>query len=108
MVGADARYAFEINGAAGSVAWNFERMNELEVGGAVVRMGPQHPDFARFQPGQGLPMSYDDLKVIEAATFLQSVADGRQRPPGVAEMLSAARVCDAVIRSCETGAWERV
>ena len=24
-------------------------------------------------------MGYDDLKVIEAARFLQSVADGRQR-----------------------------
>jgi predicted dehydrogenase len=115
MVGADARYAFEINGTAGSVAWNFERMNELEVyargptgdsGMAVVRMGPQHPDFARFQPGQGLPMSYDDLKVIEAAGFLQSVADGCQRAPGVVEMVDTAKVTDAITRSCETGLWE--
>jgi predicted dehydrogenase len=51
-------------------------------------------------------MSYDDLKVIEASIFLQSVADGRQRPPGVAEMLEAARVADAITRSSETGAWE--
>ena len=106
MVGADARYAFEINGTAGSVAWNFERMNELDVSGRLVRMGPQHPDFARFQPGQGLPMSYDDLKVIEASIFLQSVADGRQRPPGVTEMVETAKVADAVVRSCETGLWE--
>ena len=69
-------------------------------------IGKQHPDFARFQPGQGLPMSYDDLKVIEASIFLQSVADGLQRAPGVAEMLDTARVCDAVTRSCETGVWE--
>jgi predicted dehydrogenase len=115
MVGADARYAFEISGIAGSVAWNFERMNELEVyargsngdaGMAVVRMGPQHPDFRRFLPGQGLPMSFDDLKVIEASIFLQSVADGRQRAPGVAEMVDTAKVAEAVIRSCATGAWE--
>jgi predicted dehydrogenase len=117
MVGAEARYSFEVNGTAGSVAWNFERMNELDLyttragddaGVAVVRMGPQHPDFARFQPGQGLPMGYDDLKVIEASGFLQSIADGRQRPPGVAEMVETAKVSDAVIRSCETGMWEPV
>jgi hypothetical protein len=44
--------------------------------------------------------------VIEASIFLQSVADGQQRPPGAAEMVDAARVADAVIRSCETGLWE--
>ena len=109
-VGAEARYRFEINGTGGAVAWDFERMNELEVyrdgGNARVVMGPAHPDFARFQPGQGIPMGYDDLKVIEAYRFLQSVADGEQREPGVREMAAAARVIDAIARSCESGAWE--
>jgi predicted dehydrogenase len=117
MVGAHARYVFEVNGTQGAVRWDFERMNELErftlnPGGddglMRVHAGPQHPDFAAFQPGQGLPMGYDDLKVIEANTFLQSVADGRQRPPGLAEMLATANVLDAISRSTESGAWEDV
>jgi predicted dehydrogenase len=111
-VGAEARYRFEINGTEGAVAWDFERMNELEIyrdgGNARVLMGPSHPDFARFQPGQGIPMGYDDLKVIEAYRFLQSVADGEERAPGVREMAAAARVIDAIARSCESGAWEEV
>jgi predicted dehydrogenase len=111
-VGAEARYRFEINGTEGAVAWDFERMNELDVyrdgGYARVLMGPSHPDFAHFQPGQGIPMGYDDLKVIEAFRFLQSVADGKQREPGVREMAAAARVIDAIARSCETGVWEKV
>jgi predicted dehydrogenase len=111
-VGAEARYRFEINGTKGAVAWDFERMNELEVyrdgGNARVLMGPSHPDFARFQPGQGIPMGYDDLKVIEAYRFLQSVADGEQREPGAREMAAAARVIDAIARSCESGRWETV
>jgi predicted dehydrogenase len=111
-VGAEARYQFEINGTEGAVAWDFERMNELELyrdgGNARVLMGPSNPDFARFQPGQGIPMGYDDLKVIEAYRFLQSVADGEQREPGVREMAAAARVIDAIARSCESGAWENV
>jgi predicted dehydrogenase len=108
VVGADARYWFEINGTRGAVAWNFERMNELELNGARILMGPQHPDFARFQPGQGIPMGYDDLKVIEAYRFLQSIADGQQREPGVREIAATARVLDAVARSFESGRWEDV
>jgi predicted dehydrogenase len=112
IVGAEARYLFEVNGTQGAVAWNFERMNELEVyrdgGSARVLMGPSHPDFARFQPGRGIPMGYDDLKVIEAYRFLQSIADGEQREPGAREMAAAARVVDAIARSCESGAWEEV
>jgi predicted dehydrogenase len=112
MVGGDARYRFEVNGTRGAVAWNFERMNELEHyrdgGYARELMGPSHPDFARFQPGTGIPMGYDDLKVIEAYRFLQSIADGEQREPGVREIAATARVLDAIARSFTSGAWEDV
>ena len=116
-VGPEARYLFEANATEGAVAWNFERMNELEVclplpsgdrGYSTVYMSPQHPEFAHFQPGPGLPMSYSDLKVIEAFLFLESIVDGVQRTPGVAEMGSTARVLDAIARSAESGTWEEV
>ena len=116
-VGPQARYTFEVHGSRGAVAWDFERMNELSVflplengdtGYARVLMGPQHPPFERFQPGPGLAMGYDDLKVIEAAIFLQSVVDGEQREPGVREALAASRVIAAMQRSAESGAWEPV
>ncbi len=117
IVGPDCRYAFEANGTQGAVKWDFERMNELEVslpqpsgdrGYATVHMGPQHPEFTRFLPGAGIPMGYADLKVLEAYLFLQSVADGVQREPGVREICSAARVLAAMERSFETGRWEDV
>ena len=116
-VGPEARYVFEANGTEGAVAWNFERMNELQVclplpsgdrGYSTIYMSPQHPDFAHFQPGPGLPMSYSDLKVIEAYLFMESIVDGVQRTPGVAEMAAAARVLDAIARSAESEAWEDV
>jgi predicted dehydrogenase len=117
IVGAEARYVFEVNGTDGAVAWDFERMNELQVysplptgdsGYSRVLMGPTHPDFVAFQPGQGIPMGYDDLKVIEARLFLESIADGVQREPGVREIASAAAVIDAMVRSAESGRWEDV
>jgi predicted dehydrogenase len=116
-MGPQARYAFEVHGSLGAVAWDFERMNELsvflpiesgDVGYARIVMGPQHAPFDRFQPGPGLPMGFDDLKVIEAALFLQSVADGEQREPGVREALAAAGVVAAMERSAVSGAWEPV
>jgi hypothetical protein len=83
-------------------------MESGDSGYARVVMGPQHEPFGRFQPGPGLPMGFDDLKVIEAALFLQSVADGEQREPGVREALAAAKVIAAMERSAVSGAWEPV
>jgi predicted dehydrogenase len=116
-VGKHTETGFEVHGTRGALAWDFRRMNELELylplangdaGVATVYMGPQHPEYAAFQPGPAIAMGYDDLKVIEAHLFLASIADGRQREPGVREMLAAAEAIDAMVRSCRSGAWERV
>ncbi len=71
-------------------------------------MGPEHPPYGRFQPGPGLGMGYDDLKVIEAALLLDSVVDGVQREPGMREALAAVRVLEAMERSGASGVWEPV
>ena len=117
LVGRHVEMSFEVHGTKGALAWDFQRLNELGVylplktgdeGFATVFMKPEHPDFARFQPGPAVPMSYDDLKVIEAHLFLESVLDGRQRSPGIAEMLQTAKVLDAMSRSAASGRWEDV
>jgi predicted dehydrogenase len=51
-------------------------------------------------------MGYDDLRVLEARSFLAAVRDGRQGEPGVEEMLRTAHVLAAIERSSESGAWE--
>lgn len=116
-LGPEAQYTFEANGTRGAVAWDFERMNELrvhlplengDVGWSTVLMGPQHPYFAGFLPGPGLPMGYNELKVVEAYLFLKSLEDGEQREPGVREMLATAEVLNAMQRSFASGAWEEV
>ncbi len=116
MVGAHCRHGFELHGTLGAVAWEFERMNELRVylprdddaseGFTTVLAGPGDGAFARFQPDRGVAMGYDDLKVIEAATFLDSVVDGRQREPGAQAALAAAEVIAAMRRSSESRTWE--
>ena len=117
LVGRHVEMRFEVHGTKGALSWDVQRMNELEVylplttgdeGYATIFMKPGHPEYARFQPGPALPMSFDDLKVIEAHLFLESVLDGQQRAPGVREMLQTAKVIDAMARSVESGRWEDV
>lgn len=111
-VGPHAEYTLDVYGTRGSARWDFQRMNELQVADAsgyrTVMANPAFPDFAAFQPGAGTSMGFDDLKTIEAAAFLRSVATGEQLAPAVTDGLAAARVAAAAERSAESGAWEDV
>jgi predicted dehydrogenase len=116
VVGPRVGLRFEVHGTRGSLCWELERLNELQrytlrddggdEGYATVFAGPQHPGFERFQPGAGVPMGYDDLRVLEAANLLAAVRDGEQRGPGLTEMVATAHVLDAIERSQASGAWE--
>jgi predicted dehydrogenase len=115
IVGPHVRMRFDVHGTEGALGWDFERMNELErfrlgddAGYTRVAAGPSHPGFEPFQPGAGMSMGYDDLRVLEAANFLTAVRDGSQRAPGLDEMVATARVLAAVERSAASGAWESV
>lgn len=110
-------YALEVFGTEGSARWSFTRMNEFEVmigesgtehGYTTVLAAAGHGDYARFQPGPGIPMSFDDLKTIEAAAFLSDAVHGTQLAPSAADGLSAAEICEAVVRSAASRAWETV
>jgi len=112
-VGPRAEYALEVHGTAGSLRWDFARLNELQLaddpsGYRTVMAGPGFGDFARFQPGAGTGMGFDDLKTIEAQLFLRSVREGRQLAPSAADAWAAAEIVDAVERSDASGSWERV
>lgn len=116
-IGPHVRNSFEVNGTRGALSWDFQRLNELELyrtdstgdkGYRTVFAAPGMGDFERFQPGAGISMGYDDLKVTEAYHFLSSIAEDRQREPGMEQVVSAMRVVDAMDRSSESGDWEAV
>jgi predicted dehydrogenase len=116
-VGPGCGIGFEIYGTEGSVTWDFERMNELQVclgrgggdhGYRTVFAMPGHGEYDRFQPGPAISMSYDDLKVVEAQLFLRSIATGRPLAPSVADARCAAHVVDAMQRSADSGTWQSV
>lgn len=116
-VGPRARYTFEIYGTEGSVIWDFERMNELQVaigrkglhiGYQRVMVAPGFGDFGAFQPGAGTGMGYDDLKVVEAKKFLLAVTGGEAKNSNIHDAVAAARVNDAVEESMKTKQWVSV
>jgi predicted dehydrogenase len=116
-VGPHVRMSFEVNGTRGALSWDFQRLNELQLyrtdgtgdrGYRTVHAAPGMGDFANFQPGVGISMGYDDLKVVEAERFLSSIAEGQDRAASIHDIVSTMRVVDAMDRSCDTGRWESV
>jgi predicted dehydrogenase len=114
-IGPRCDYAIAVFGTEGSLAWSFERMNELELcrkddryGYARVLADPTYGEFGRFQPGAGVVMGFDDLKTVEASLFLRSLLSGEQLAPSVADGLAAASVAEAAELSAADGTWHRV
>src|SRR4029078_812076 len=71
IVGPSCGYQLEVYGTEGSVKWDFERMNELQIrigrggeepGYVTVNANPKHGDYSHFQPGPGNSMGFDDLR----------------------------------------------
>ncbi len=113
-VGSQNDYGFEIHGTKGALFWDFRRMNELgtSLGTAyqdqsvVTRfVGPGDGDYAAFQPGSASSMSFDDLKVIECARFLTSIAENRPTGATLEDAVRSAVTLDALAESAATGRW---
>jgi predicted dehydrogenase len=116
-VGEQCNYGFEVHGSKGMLAWDFRRMGELAVstgdgyqnqGVTTVYVAPGDGDLDAFQPGSGIAMGYDDLKVIEAARFVRSIDVGKPLGATIEDAVRAAQVLDATARSAESGVWEVV
>jgi predicted dehydrogenase len=113
-VGPRARYEVEIYGTKGSMSWDFERLNELQlalghhgehVGYQRIMANPHFGDFGNYQPGAGPTMGYDDLKTIEARKFLEAFLGIRHDNSNIHDAVSAARVVQAAEDSADTKGW---
>ena len=117
IVGPQCGLGVELYGTDGSAVWNFERMNELRLclgrggphqGYTTVLGNPHLGDYARFQPGPGIGMGYDDLKVIEAKKFLLAVTGGERRNATIQDAHAVAEVIAAAASSAASGTWQAV
>ena len=109
----------EVNGSAGSLAFDFEDMNVLhffdgaepaEVAGfrRIVVTEPQHPYVAAWWPaGHGL--GYEHGFTHQVVDLVTALAAGQQPTPSFADGLQVQRVLDAVERSAaDRSTWTEI
>lgn len=110
----------EISGEKGSVLWNLERMNELQVFCAgdradcqgfrtIMCMDEPHPYAANWWP-DGHIVGYEHTFVHTLADFVASLKKKSKRPfrPDFQDGVAVQAVLDAASRSAQSGRWAKV
>jgi predicted dehydrogenase len=103
----------EINGSLGSLAFDLERLNELEFfdGTApaaeqgftrILVTEPTHPYLSAWWPA-GHILGYEHSFTHEMRDFIEAVASGADPTPSFADGLRVQQVLDAVSRSADAG-----
>ncbi len=99
----------EVNGSAGSLAFDLERLNELEFYDntrpaaergftRILVTEPEHPYVAAWWP-PGHLLGYEHGFTHQARDFLDAIATGGDPRPSFADALGVQRVLDAVVQS---------
>ena len=117
MVGPESQNAFEVYGTKGALAWNLEKMNELQFyrltedpssGYTTIYGGDRFPFHGAFAPGQANAIGLEDLMAIEDYSFLEALATGGYFSPSFREAVDVVSVQQALINSWDSRSWESV
>jgi predicted dehydrogenase len=109
---------FQVYGSKGSLAWNFERMNELEVFDrtedsvdqgykTILATEADHPYVGAWWP-PGHIIGYEHTFVHALHDFLSCVRRNRMPEPNFRDGVKVQAVLDAVERSAKAGKWVKV
>jgi predicted dehydrogenase len=115
--GHKALYTFEINGEHASIKWDLHDLHRLEYfdhrDQGIVRgwrsihvTDGDHPYMSHWWV-PGLQIGYEHTFVHQVADFLVGLTLGTQAAPTFRDGLATDRVTDAVLRSAQSGKWER-
>ena len=106
----------EIHGTQGSIHFNYERRDELQVmfaddpadtrGFRTIYTGPAHPYGEGLWPIPALGIGYSETKIVECFDLISAIANNEQPSPNFDEALRVERVAHAIAKSAETDRWE--
>jgi len=109
---------FEIHGTEGSIVFNYERRDELQVcfasdqadrrGFRTIYTGPAHPYGEGLWPIPALGIGYGETKIIEAHDFFKAIAEGGSVSPNFADGYQVALIDDAIVESAAKESWVEV
>ncbi len=105
------RLAWEVHGTRGMICFDQERMNELQIyqnsgpkgeqGFKTILTGPEHAPYSNFCPAPGHQLGFNDLKVIEAADFLNAINNDTAAYPDFSNALEFEKQIHAIAESAQ-------
>jgi predicted dehydrogenase len=110
---------FEVNGSKGSVAFNLERLNELEYYSSedegsvqgfhqILATDPAHHPYIKGWWPPGHVIGYEHTFVHTVYDFLEAVASGKRVRPDFEDGLRNQAVLEAIERAAHTRRWVKV
>jgi predicted dehydrogenase len=116
--GRKGRIAIQIFGGKGSILYDQERMNELQLyvtadrpteqGFRTVLTAPHHPPYDRFIPAAGHNLGFNDLKIIECRQLIARMQGQPSVSIGFEEGILIERAIAAMAKSFQEGKWVEV
>ncbi len=108
----------ELHGTLGSVCFNYERLNELQVcwandpddrrGFKTIYTGPAHFYGDATWNIPGMNIGYGELKAIEMFDFVSAIVNKEQPSTRFSVGYGVEKVCDAVAKSADSRQWVKV
>ena len=108
----------EVHGEKGSLFFNYERNDELQVcfaddpedqkGFKTIYIGPAHPYGEGLWPIPALGIGYGETKIIECYDFLRGIVDDEPIYPSFEDGYAIALVCEAIEKSAKENSWVEV
>jgi predicted dehydrogenase len=108
----------EIHGERGSIAFNYERRDELQVffaddaadrrGFRTIYTGPAHPYGEGLWPIPALGIGYGETKIIECYDLMRAVVEGAPTSPNFLDGYQLERIANAITRSAEAQHWVEI
>jgi len=106
---------FEIHGTKGSLFFNYERRDELQVffaddlsdrrGFRTIYTGPNHPNGEALWPIPALGIGYTETKIIECHDFIKAITEHEEASPNFKDGYNIELICDAIIKSSKDKKW---
>ncbi len=113
--GRKGRIALQIFGSKGTIVFDQERMNEVQLytadgakdrqGFCTILAGPQHPPYDRFIPAPGHGLGFNDLKIIECHELMRRIAGEKAHLIDFEEGVRIERTVHAMARSAHERRW---